>query len=220
MTFNHVVRGSSPRRCTSKKDRFSACLFCWCILRGRVRGTAVTLAKGNVKSAVVRIRESEYCRGFPQAGNGKVSRRCKMSRGYNTCLFCRCTLRGRVRGAAVTLAIGNVKSAVVRIRVSEYSRGFTQAGNGKVSRRCKMSRGYNTCLLGLKVKCWGVKKNTSTFILESVVFYVLNYNFEQNLGSLLTLYVIYVIMFKKKLFNRAWRRFFCRMTVCGRKQSM
>lgn len=30
-----------------------------------------------------------------------------------------------------------------------------------------------------------------------VVFYVLNYNFEQNLGSLLTLYAIYVIMFKK-----------------------
>ena len=72
-----------------------------------------------------------------------------------------------------------------------------------------MSRGYNTCLFGfnvkclcvvirLKVKCWGVKKNPSTFILEPVVFYVLNYNFEQNLGSWLTLYVIYVIMFKKK----------------------
>ena len=120
LTLNQWVRGSSPRRCTSKKDRFSTCLFCWCTLRGRVRGTAVTLAIGNVKSAVVRIRVSESCRGFPQAGNGKVSRRCKMSRGYNTCLF------------------------------------------------------------GLNVKCWGVKKNTSTFILEPVVFYVLNYNFEQN----------------------------------------
>ena len=68
MTFNHVVRGSSPRRCTSKKDRFKTCLFCWCTLRGRVRGTAVTLAIGNVKSAVVRIRVSEYCRGVPASG--------------------------------------------------------------------------------------------------------------------------------------------------------
>ena len=57
---------------------------------------------------------------------------------------------------------------------------------------------FHNIIFWLKVKCWGVKKNTSTFILESVVFYVLNYNFEQNLGSLLTLYVIYVIMFKKK----------------------
>ena len=150
-------RRSHPK--VQKVKRFSTCLFCWCTLRGRVRDTAVTLAIGNVKSAVVRIRVSEYCRGFPQAGNGKVSRRCKMSRGYKTCLFCWCILRGRVRGTAVTLPIGKRR---------------------------------------LNVKCCGVKKNTSTFILEQVVFYVLNYNFEQNLGSLLTLYVIYVIMFKKK----------------------
>ena len=109
LTLNQWVRGSSPRRCTSKKDRFSTCLFCWCTLRGRVRGTGVTLAIGNVKSAVVRIRVSEYCRVFPQAGNGKVSRRCKMPRCYKTCLFCCCTLRGRVRGTAVTLAIGKCK---------------------------------------------------------------------------------------------------------------
>lgn len=57
---------------------------------------------------------------------------------------------------------------------------------------------FHNIIFWLKVKCWGVKKNTSTFILEPVVFYVLNYIFEQNLGSLLTLYVIYVIMFKKK----------------------
>ena len=149
LTLNQWVRGSSPRRCTSKKDRFKTCLFCWCILRRRVRDTAVTLVIGNVKSAVVRIRESEYCRGFPQAGNGKVSRRCKISRCYKTCLFCWCALRGRVRGTAVTLAIGNVKSGVVRIRESEYCRGFPQAGNGKVSRRCKISRCYKTCLF-----CW------------------------------------------------------------------
>ena len=87
LTLNQWVRGSSPRRCTSRKDRFSTCLFCWCTLRGRVRGTAVTLAIGKEKSAVVRIRVSEYCRGLPQAGNGKVSRRCKMSRCHKTCLF-------------------------------------------------------------------------------------------------------------------------------------
>ena len=87
LTLNQWVRGSSPRRCTSRKDRFSTCLFCWCTLRGRVRGTAVTLAIGKEKSAVVRIRVSESCQGFPQAGNGKVSRRCKMSRCHKTCLF-------------------------------------------------------------------------------------------------------------------------------------
>ena len=104
-----AVPRTRPRRCTSKKDRFSTCLFCWRALRGRVRGTAVTLAIGKRKSAVIRIRVSESCRGLPQAGNGKVSRRCKMSRCHKTCLFCQCTLRGRVRGAAVTLAIGKRK---------------------------------------------------------------------------------------------------------------
>ncbi len=44
-----------------QKDRFKTCLFCWRILRA-VRGTAVTLPIGNVKSAVVRIRVSEYSR--------------------------------------------------------------------------------------------------------------------------------------------------------------
>ena len=133
----------------------------------RLKGTSTrhsrNIAYRKCKSAVVRIRVSEYCRWFPQAGNGKVFRRCKMSRCYKTCLFCRCILRGRVCGTAVTLAIGNVKSAVVRIRVSEYCRGFPQAGNGKVSRRCKMSRGYNTCLLGLKVKCWGADYKISQY---------------------------------------------------------
>lgn len=44
----------------------------------------------------------------------------------------------------------------------------------------------------------GCKEKHLNIFLEPVVFYVLNYIFEQNLGSLLTLYVIYVIMFKKK----------------------
>ena len=70
LTLNQWVRGSSPRRCTKEKDRSTTRLFCWCILRRRVRGTTVTqsLSIDNMRRRASICRKANSCRRSPACG--------------------------------------------------------------------------------------------------------------------------------------------------------